>query len=110
MNHRSLHSWNKKTTHSCTLDDTAALTPNKIFVVKVQLGMSAPMNRTPMLVYNEARTYQTQIDPSHPQYNALHRLISQHGVVQLKGYFNAILDTSGNVRIEATRMQPPKRW
>jgi hypothetical protein len=90
-------------------DALTSLKPGKRFKVKVQVPIEVG-GSSPLYIYNKSRAWTTRMESTDPNYAPLREKIQTLGVGGLKGYFSAVVDDDGEVRINSGEILPPQSW
>ena len=92
------------------------------FIVKIQVprqpltelfingGVDSDTPKKPMLLYDEGRNIYGYIGAENSVYKPLFEIIESKGLDGLKGYFCALFDSNGQLKVNITDILLPKDW
>ena len=78
--------------------------------VKVKIQIPLDGTRTPLLMYDKNKSFQTMIQPSDPNYDRIVDKVKSEGVFGMKGYFMAARGENGNLEIQVENILTPEKW
>jgi len=87
------------------------------FLIKVQIpldvhpGTVVPLReRQPLLFYNQSRSFYDFLNPDHPSYETIVRLVCEKGINRAKAYLFAVTQEWGQFTVDLDRVAPPQTW
>lgn len=81
----------------------------KTFLVKVQLAVLSDPDNSPIMIYDQKRSFHGHLHTSSALHAPLVEAVKVEGVMGLKGYFNARIEGE-KLLVNPKKIQAPQTW